>query len=52
MSKVERFANEAVFILQLNSREAAKYTRRNSGCTDIAAETAIKQVLTWYCTKS
>lgn len=48
MSKVERFANEAVFILQLNSREAARYTRRNAGCTDMVAETAVKQVLTWY----
>jgi hypothetical protein len=48
MSQVERFANEAVFILQLNTREATRYTRRNAGCTEIVAETAIKQALTWY----
>jgi len=48
MTQAERFANEAVFILQLNTRDAMRYTRRNAACSESAAEAAIKQVLTWY----
>lgn len=48
MSKIERFANEAVFILQLNTREALRYTQRNAACSESAADAAIKQALTWY----
>ena len=48
MTQAERFANEAVFILQLNTRDAMRYTRRNAACSESAAEVAIKQVLTWY----
>jgi hypothetical protein len=48
MSQVERFANEAVFILQLNTREALRYTQRNASCSEITAQNAVKQVMTWY----
>jgi hypothetical protein len=48
MTQVERFANEAVFILQLNSREAQRYTQRNSACSENTAQNAVKQVMTWY----
>lgn len=48
MTQLERFANEAVFILQLNTREALRYTQRNASCSQSAADAAIKQVLTWY----
>jgi hypothetical protein len=48
MSQVERFANEAVFMLQLNTRDALRYTKRNAACSESAAEAAVKQVMTWY----
>jgi hypothetical protein len=48
MTQVERFANEAVFILQLNTREAQRYTQRNASCSETMAQNAIKQAMTWY----
>ena len=48
MTQVERFANEAVFILQLNSREAVRYTQRNAAVTESVAQAALRQAMTWY----
>lgn len=42
MTQVERFANEAIYILQLNSRDAVKYIQRNSGCDSATALTVFK----------
>ncbi len=42
MTRAQRFADEAIFILQLNSRDAVKYIQRNAGCTDVEAMAAFK----------
>lgn len=42
MTKAQRFADEAIFILQLNTRDAVKYIRRNAGCSDVEAIAAFK----------
>jgi hypothetical protein len=42
MTKAQRFADEAIFILQLNTRDAVKYIQRNAGCDEVAAMTAFK----------
>jgi hypothetical protein len=45
MTQAQRFADEAVFILQLNSRDAVKYIRRNAGCNEIVAMALFKQTV-------
>lgn len=37
MTKAQRFADEAIFILQLNSRDAVKYIQRNAKCDEPTA---------------
>ena len=43
---IERFANEAIFVLQFNSRDAVRYVQRNAGATEAQAVQAIKQTVT------
>lgn len=45
MTKAQRFADEAVFILQLNSRDAIKYIQRNAGCDVTKAEEIFRQTV-------
>jgi len=45
MTKAQRFADEAVYILQLNSRDAIKYIQRNSGCDETTAMSVFKSVI-------
>ncbi len=45
MTQAQRFADEAVYILQLNSRDAVKYIQRNAGCDEITAATAFKAAI-------
>ena len=42
MTKAQRFADEAVYILQLNTRDAVKYIQRNAGCDEPTAMTVFK----------
>jgi hypothetical protein len=42
MTRAQRYADEAIFVLQLNSRDAVKYIQRNAGCTDVEAMAAFK----------
>lgn len=42
MTLAQRFADEAVYILQLNTREAVRYIQRNAGCTESAAIEAFR----------
>jgi hypothetical protein len=42
MTQAQRFADEAVFILQLNSWEAVKYIKRNANCDEVTAVEAFK----------
>jgi hypothetical protein len=45
MTKAQRFADEAVYILQLNTRDAVKYIQRNAGCDETTATTVFKSVI-------
>ena len=47
-SNVERFANEAVYQLQFNSRDAVRYIERNAGVDEKTAKQALKSVLTFH----
>lgn len=42
MTQAQRFADEAIYILQLNSKDAVKYIQRNAGCDEITAAAAFK----------
>jgi hypothetical protein len=47
-AQVERFANEAIFTLQFNTREAVNYVRRNAHVSEAEAQRAIKQTVTFH----
>jgi hypothetical protein len=47
-AKVERFANEAIFTLQFNSREAVRYVMRNAQVDEATATSAIRQTVTFH----
>lgn len=47
-NQVERFANEAVFILQFNTRDAVRYVQRNAGVDEPVAKQAVKSVVTFH----
>ena len=47
-AQVERFANEAVFVLQFNTREAVRYVQRNAHVDEAQAVRAIKQTVTFH----
>jgi hypothetical protein len=47
-SRVEAMANEAVFQLQFNTREAVRYVQRNAGADEKTAQAAIKAVTTFH----
>ncbi len=47
-SNVERFANEAVFVLQFNSAEAVRYIQRNAGVDEKTAKQALKSTVTFH----
>lgn len=48
MSRIEAMANEAVFQLQFNTREAVKYVQRNAQVDEASARQAIKQAVTFH----
>jgi hypothetical protein len=48
MTKAQRFADEAVYILQLNSRDAVKYIQRNAGCDETTATAVFKTTVAPY----
>ena len=47
-AQAERFANEAVFILQFNTRDAVRYVQRNAGVDQAQATEAVKSVATFH----
>ena len=47
-SNVERFANEAVFVLQFNRGDAVRYIQRNAGVDEKAAREAFNSVVTFH----
>ncbi len=46
MTRAQRFADEAVYILQLNSRDAVRYIQRNAGCNESTAMLVFKTAVT------
>lgn len=47
-NQVEKFANEAIFVLQFNTNDAIRYVRRNAGVGRGVAEQAIKSTVTFH----
>ena len=47
-AKIERFANEAIFTLQFNSRDAVRYVMRNAQVDEAVATSAIRQTVTFH----
>jgi hypothetical protein len=47
-AQVETMANQAVFQLQFNTRDAVRYVVRNTGVDQPTAQQAVKQVLAFY----
>ena len=47
-AQVERFANEAIFVLQFNSREAVRYVQRNAHVDEATAQSAIRHTVTFH----
>jgi hypothetical protein len=47
-AQAERFANEAVFVLQFNTREAVRYVQRNAGVSEVKAADAVKSATTFH----
>ena len=48
MSNIEEVAVVAVFHMQLNTREAVRYIRGETKCSDAEAVNAITTVATYY----
>ena len=42
MTRAQRFGDEAIFVLQLNTRDAVRYIQRNAGCDETAATAAFR----------
>lgn len=47
-NQVERFANEAIFVLQFNTPEAVRYVQRNAGVTESVAKQTVKSVVQFH----
>jgi hypothetical protein len=47
-NRVEKFANEAIFVLQFNTGDAVRYVRRNAGVERSVAEQAIKSTVMFH----
>lgn len=45
MTQAQRFADEAIYILQLNTRDAVKYIQRNAGCDEGTAAAAFRAAI-------
>ena len=45
MTQAQRFADEAVYILQLNTRDAVKYIQRNARCDETTAMAVFKSAV-------
>ena len=48
MNALDRFANEAIFVLQFNTREAMRYVSRNAKISEQAAIQAVRSVMTFH----
>lgn len=50
-NQANHFANEAVFVLQFNSRDAVRYIQRNAGVDEKTASKALKDTVTFHKSK-
>ena len=48
MNRTEAMANEAIFILQFNTRDAVRYVMRNAGVDQTSAQHAVKSTVLWH----
>jgi len=48
---VETMANQAVFQLQFNTRDAVRYVQRNAGVDESTARSAVKSVTMFHKTR-
>ena len=48
MTKLNRAADEAVYILQLSSHQAKRYIQRNARCSDKEASSAFLKTVTFH----
>tara|TARA_B110000259_G_C13639276_1_gene251623 strand:+ start:124 stop:279 length:156 start_codon:yes stop_codon:yes gene_type:complete len=51
MKNISTAATEAVFHLQMNTRDAVRHVVRQTGCDNRTAEEAVANVLTGYKTR-
>lgn len=42
MTQAERMANEAIYVLQMNTRDAVRYIQRNARCDEVTALSVFK----------
>ena len=47
-NRVETFANEAIFVLQFNTREAVRYVMRNARTDELSAQKAVQSAVTFH----
>jgi hypothetical protein len=47
-AQAERFANEAIFVRQFNTREAIRYVCRNANVGENEATLAVRSVVTFH----
>jgi hypothetical protein len=47
-NQVENMANQAVFQLQFNTRDAVRYVVRNTGIDQSTAQQAVKRAVTFH----
>jgi hypothetical protein len=47
-NRTEAMANEAIFVLQFNTRDAVRYVQRNAGVDEATARHAISRTVTFH----
>ena len=47
MDRIQQMANEAVFILQMNTEDAIRYICRNADCDFKTAQSVLSDLLKW-----
>ena len=47
-SQVEAVANEAVFGMQFNTRDAVRYVQRNGNVDQVTAQSVVRQVMVFH----
>jgi hypothetical protein len=47
-NRVETMANQAIFVLQFNTREAVRYVQRNAQVDEVTARAAIRSTVCFH----